>query len=117
MGTPLFSPLILNDGISHGFENNRISGWHLAALGHIKDGLQWKSLLTFTQNYGVYLWAGASSYTPHKSQFSSLFQLNWTMKKLPLLLSASFSADKGELFDAENTTRIGAMLGLQFTLF
>ncbi|WP_423126807.1 capsule assembly Wzi family protein [Gaoshiqia sp. Z1-71] len=95
MGTPLFYPLtITNEGVQDGFENNRVSVFHLGAKGFlIGRSLAWKSMLTYSRNFGTW----KNPYDDMKQQFFSLCELSLTGKNRPYTLSAQLAADFGEL--------------------
>lgn len=115
MVSPLFAPLKFNEGISMGFENNRITGFHVGANGFINRQLQWKTMLSHTINFGRYRADGLSTYEPARKQLSSLFQVNWQLPKNPVVLGLSFAADHGPLYDEGQTTnRFGAMFSVNW---
>lgn len=94
MGTPLFEPLQYNaQGLVTGVANNRVSGVHLGARGTISPTLSWKTLFTYTRNFGTYL----NPYLSVRPQFYSMAQLGWQSPRLPLSLSALMGTDIGEL--------------------
>ncbi len=94
MGSPLFYPLVRNaDGIVSGFGNNRISAFHVGAKGYVSKQIAWKTLLTYSRNFGTY----SKPYTPLRKQFCSLAEFIWKSEKYPLSVSGQFAADFGEL--------------------
>lgn len=113
MVSPLFAPLVLEDGISLGFENNRIEGVHMGANGYLSTSLQWKGMLTYTSNFGRYQSGGTTSYNPKRKQVASLLQLSWQLPEKPILFTTTFAADHGSLFDeGETISRIGGMFSI-----
>jgi hypothetical protein len=94
MGTPLFGPLQFNEqGKVIGFSNNRVSAFHLGAKGTLSTTLSWKTMLTYTRNFGTY----GTAFSPMRQQFYSLAQLSWKSPKHPLMLSALAGYDSGKL--------------------
>lgn len=116
MASPLMAPLVLDEGISKGFENNSISGFHLGANGYLSSHLYWKGMLTHTSNFGRKKTGGAYAWEPAKNQVASLISLQWQFHKRPLVLAGSFAADRGDLFDEEQTTRLGYMFSLTWKI-
>jgi hypothetical protein len=113
MVSPLFGPVIISDNISLGFDNTRFSGIHIGANGFLNKDLLWKSMLTYTHNFGKYKGIG-DSYDPPRKQLATLLQFSWQLPQKPVVLGASFSADHGSLFDdGQSTTRLGAMLNVK----
>lgn len=53
MGTPLLTSPIYNNGII-GFNNNRITAWHMGLCGNPTPWLHWRALATHTDNWGTY---------------------------------------------------------------
>lgn len=102
MTSPLFAPVIVNEGISDGFGSNRLVSHHFGMKGMLTDGLYWKTLLTATRYLGTY----SNPYVPEKNQFSGLLQLTHKNQKLPFDMQVSLAFDSGTLY--ENA------LGVQF---
>nr|WP_319512539.1 capsule assembly Wzi family protein [uncultured Draconibacterium sp.] len=117
MASPLFAPVIIDDGMSKGFESTRFTGFHLAANGQLTKAIYWKSALTYTANYGFHDGQGGSTYDPARKQASALGQLNWKPKEKKISIAAALAADYGSLYDnGENKTRLGAMLSLNYSI-
>ncbi len=53
MGTPFFTTMTDSVGTNR-FVNNRVSALHIGAKGYISPSVQWKALLSSTQNHGTY---------------------------------------------------------------
>ena len=99
MSSPLFAPIIIEDGISLGFENNRFSGFHVGAQGSITETFQWKGLFTYSNNFGHHDGLGGSTYEPSQKQVSALwagFRGQPTSKKLSI--SAAVANDHGSIY-------------------
>lgn len=122
MASPLFYPLKIENGISMGFENTRISGFHLAANGFLKENMKWESKLTYTNNFGKYgppqmNGQVEDTYSPPRKQISSVFTINWISMKHRYSIGATLAADKGNLFDNSiSKFRMGARLSLRYKL-
>lgn len=92
MGTPLFGPLLKNEnGTITGFTNNRISAFHAGAKGYLTKRVQWKSMLTWSRNFGTY----DDPYADVHNQIYSIGELSWKSKDLPFLFSIKLAADGG----------------------
>ncbi|MFV0593445.1 MAG: capsule assembly Wzi family protein [Draconibacterium sp.] len=110
MVSPLFGPVIDSEGESLGFENTRLSGFHVGATGFFSETLRWKGMMTYSNNFGKYK-SGGDSYQPSRKQGMSLLELNWLPKNKAFDFGASVAADHGSLWDqGKSTTRLGAML-------
>jgi len=117
MVSPLFGPVITEDGISMGFESTRFTGFHVGANGSFSDELNWKGLLTYTNNFGKYDGEGGATYDPSRKQGSVLGEIIWQAPDKKIGIAASITADHGSLFDEGNSTsRFGAMLTLCYRI-
>ena len=106
MGTPLFVPAIGTDGISEGFESTRMWMHHFGMKGAISNGLSWKSLMTWSRNFGTY----GNSYPTPLEEFSFLAECLYSTKKIPFNVKAGIACDYGNRFEH----RYGAYLGIGF---
>ncbi|MEN6619441.1 MAG: capsule assembly Wzi family protein [Rikenellaceae bacterium] len=96
MGTPLFSPLVKNsDGIVAGFENNRISAFHAGAKGYMAKQITWKTMITYSRNFGTY----SNPYNPVRKELYSLAEFSWKSGVFPLIISTQLAADFGDMAD------------------
>lgn len=93
MASPLFSPVLMNDTISIGIENTRLSMHHIGLEGSLSKDLCWYGLFTYTHNLGTY----NQPYTHPKNQFSTI--LTVTYRGLPVDLSLSLASDMGQLYE------------------
>jgi len=94
LGTPFFYPILENeDGTIVGFANNRIEAWHTGMKGFFSDRVEWKLLLSYSENFGTY----AQPYDPIKYQVYSLCELAWKCNKHPMTISALLAVDSGDL--------------------
>lgn len=117
IGSPLFAPVTIEDGISKGFENNRFTGFHIGADGFLTKEWRWKGLLTYSNNFGLHNGLGGSSYDQSRKQASTLFGLSWIPSKRNTSFTASIALDHGSLCDNGNsTTRLGAMLSVNYQI-
>lgn len=107
MGTPLFIPVIGEDGISKGFDNTRIEMHHLGLGGTFLDRLTWKSLFTWSRSHGIY----GNSYPEPLDQFSCLAECRYALMRLPLSLNLGVAGDFGERFQK----RAGGKVGMSWT--
>lgn len=94
IGNPLLTSPAYNLPHNLQFQNNRISGQHLAIAGHPSPQWSYRALLTFTRNWGTY----ATPYNYCKRQLYSLLQVSWSPKKLSgWSASLSGAIDRGSL--------------------
>ena len=106
MGTPLFVPVINEDGISMGFKSTRMQMHHIGLKGYLGKGLGWNSLFTWSKNYGTY----GSPYPDPLGEFSFLTTLNYSGNKLPFIVNTGIGADIGDRFE----NRAGGFLGITY---
>jgi hypothetical protein len=105
MGTPLFVPVIGADGISKGFESTRMWMHHLGVSGMLGDGFYWKSLLTWSRNFGTY----KNVYPIPLDEFSFLAECRYNGVKLPFEVKAGIAGDDGNRFEQ----KLGGYLGIE----
>ena len=119
IGTPLFVPRIGADGIADGFESTRMRMHHLGVKGALGSGIYWKTMLTWSRNFGVYngsfpwdanFGSTGSMYPAPLDEFSFLGELNYRGNKLPFEINAGFAGDYGDRFQK----RIGGYLGMSY---
>jgi len=106
MGNPLFVPNIGADGISKGFESNKIWMHHLGISGTLGNGFFWKSLLTLSRNFGKY----SNTYPNPLDESSFLAEVSYSVSKLPFQVKTGVAGDYGDRFE----NRIGGYLGMEF---
>ena len=107
MGTPLFIPLVNANGISTGFESTRMRMHHLGVSGALGSGFFWKSLMTWSRNFGSYR---RGMYPIPRDEFSCLAEGSYNGSKLPFILKAGLAGDAGDRFE----NRLGGYLGIEF---
>ncbi len=90
MVSPLFFPVIINNGISYGFESTRFFAHHIGAKGKLNPELAWKGMATFIQHLGTY----QNRFTPRKEQLSCYFQIMYISSKLPFEIAIEVAGDK-----------------------
>jgi len=106
MGTPLFVPTIGADGISEGFDSSRMWMHHLGISGNLGSGFYWKSLTTFSRNFGTY----KNPYPNPLDEFSFLAEGSYSGSKLPFIVKSGVAGDAGDRFEK----RLGGYLGIEF---
>jgi len=106
MGTPLFVPTIGTAGISEGFESTRMWMHHLGISGILGGGFYWKSLTTWSRNFGNY----QKVYANPLDEFSFLAESGYNGAKLPFIVKAGVAGDYGTRFE----NRLGGYLGIEF---
>ncbi|WP_171594508.1 capsule assembly Wzi family protein [Marinifilum caeruleilacunae] len=96
LGLPFFIPAAENeDGHTLGVINNRIVAHHFGVKGYLFNKIPYRTLLTYSQNWGRY---SAPLAGGMKEQVSALLELHLPEKTLPVELSFSISMDQGELY-------------------
>jgi hypothetical protein len=107
LASPLFSPVIMNDSIAMGIENNRLLMHHFGLEGSLATCLHWEGLFTFSHNLGTY----GKPYTTPKNEFSSLLRFNYINPQFPVNLSLSLAGDIGSMYQ----NRLGVMIRISKT--
>ena len=106
IGTPLFVPTIGADGISKGYESSRMWMHHIGMSGTFGNGFFWKSLTTWSRNFGTY----GTPYPVPLDEFSFLAESSYNGVKLPFIVKAGLAGDNGDRFE----NRLGGYLGIEF---
>ncbi|QIA08553.1 capsule assembly Wzi family protein [Draconibacterium halophilum] len=115
MASPVFATVIVEDGISKGFESTRLSGFHLGFDGSISQTFHWKAKYTYSNNYGQHNGLDGSTYNPSRKQASAMGELSWNPQEKKIEISATIAADHGTLYDnGISTTRLGAMVSFKY---
>ncbi len=104
IASPLFAPVIINDGISTGFGSTRFLSHHFGLKGMAGTDLYWKSFITITNYLGHYY----TPYEPSKNQVSALLQFDYKSRKLPFNMMLAFAFDSGKLYE----NAFGVQLGI-----
>ncbi len=91
MASPLFFPVILNDGISRGIRSNRFFAHHLGLRGNFSEFIQWKGLLTLSHHFGTY----SQPFEPSQKQLSGLLEIQYINPGVPVEIGVSTGADAG----------------------
>jgi hypothetical protein len=108
MGTPLFVPIIDSNGMSHGFRSSRMWMHHLGLKGWLNSSLSWKTMLTYSKNFGEH----HTPFPSPQSEFSFLAEMIYHFPNLPLQLMAAFAGDAGDRFEK----RYGGSLGIKWLI-
>lgn len=95
MGSPLFFPVIVNNGMARGLRSNRFFAHHMGMCGNLTGYLRWKGMLTFTEHWGTY----GNPYNPYQKQLSGLFEMELVHPGFPVELGLSAGADGGNTTD------------------
>ena len=106
MGSPLFGPVRMVNGIARGPENNRFYAVHLGGRGNLHPQLGWTAKATWSRNFGRY----GLPYKPTRDQMYSIFMLQYTMKQLPFSIDAAFAFDDGWLWEVSRSRQKGVSL-------
>ncbi len=113
MGTPLFVPRIGANGKADGFESTRMWMHHFGAKGELGPGLNWKTIFTWSRNFGTYTDSFPWSEGPYPdplNEFSFLCELNYSGSKLPFQLFTGVAGDYGSRFEK----RTGGYAGISY---
>jgi hypothetical protein len=108
MGSPLFIPVINANGVSAGFNNNRILLHHTGFSGWISDRLSWRSLLSFSRSFGTYY----IKYPAPLDEFSFLVESGYNLKRIPLRVNFGIAGDYGDRFE----NRLGGYAGVSWRI-
>jgi len=112
IGTPLFGPLrYTEEGIPNGPANNRLSAIHLGLSGNLFPSMEYKLLLTHSQNYGRY----SAPYNPVRNQFFSVASVRYTFPaRQNVYAEGQVAFDSDSLWTGEHATNSGLNLSLGF---
>jgi len=102
--------------------NDRYRALHLGAKGKIIENLFWKTMLTYSVNFGSYYNEYPGRYTWERTdnyyfdgglnQFYSMIGFEWILKKCSkITIKCDFALDKGEIFNT-----FGTKFGIKWTL-
>ena len=108
MGTPLFVPETDDDSISKGFQSTRMWMHHLGLSGFLSRRVSWKSLMTWSRNFGSY----ENVYLNPLNEFSFLTEISYMADKLPLEVKAGLAGDYGDRFEHRYGVYFG--IGIHF---
>ncbi len=106
MGTPLFVPTLKSAGVSAGFESTRMWMHHLGLKGMLKKNLSWKTMITYSRNFGAY----GNVYPEPLTELSVMGEFVYQFPMLPLKLSAAIANDSGDRFE----NRSGVFFGIKW---
>ncbi len=107
IGTPFITSPILNDPPWHRFENTRVRVHHLGIKGHLAQSLSYRTLFSYSRNYGTY-GRYSDPYDPPRDQFSWLLELSGPLNFFDLEASVSLAFDQGDMYG----NNLGLMLRL-----
>ena len=115
-GRSLGVPLLFSDGDHDGVVNNLLVGHHVGLEGVIAPRLHYKTLLTYSRNYGARDGCGGGGcsenpmlLTPRRDQLSFLFEMHGPLlPRYQLYFNAALGADVGEV----HPDNVGVMVGL-----
>jgi hypothetical protein len=91
MGSPLFFPVAVREGIARGVRSNRFFAHHLGISGYFAQHLRWRGMITYIEHWGTY----GNPYNPKQKQVSGLIECFYTNSRFPVDLGLSVGADKG----------------------
>ncbi len=115
--TPFAIPVMIVDGTNYGSGNNRIVLHHIGINGYLTKQIQWRSLLSFSRNYGTYGNAykriDPNFFKSPRNQYSALGELQYHFPNNRWQAGISVAADKGGLLPGN----VGAQLSLQYRIF
>ena len=130
IGDPLFLPKGMHGGVwssvlvNRGIENNRVKSHHLGIGGKLFRKYPYKLMLTYSDNYGIYVapYTGESQYQKPwgtvketgLKQISAAFtgQVDSVLKVAGLSVLYGFYADKGQLYKDS----VGVTFGVRYSI-
>lgn len=99
--TPFAIPMVIADGVNYGTGNNRIVLHHIGIAGNITNLLKWKTLLSFSKNFGtyknVYDKIQPGFFDSSRNQFSMYAGISYHFTTTPWMVHLAFAADEGSL--------------------
>ena len=96
LGIPFFTPQKANeDGFTIGVSNNRIVAHHLGIKGHLFHKVPYRTLISYSQNWGTY---SAKFENGMREQLSAMLELQLPGKLLPFEMSFAITMDQGEMY-------------------
>ena len=104
MVSPLFFPVVNDNGISKGFESNRFIAHHFGAKGYITDEIEWKGMATYIKHLGTW----RKPFNPEKRQLSTFLEIVYSGSKIPFNIGMTLA---GDIASAEKD-RLGFNLSL-----
>lgn len=106
IGTPLVTSPIYNADGSLFSLNNRVEAFHLGVEGEPFKGIEYRMLLTSSNNWGTY----ETPFTDIKETLSAMFELTYYPQKLKgWSVTASYAFDNGDLYGNNN----GGMISIR----
>jgi hypothetical protein len=100
IGTPFAIPLIIIDDLNYGTGNNRIILHHLGLSGFFAERLGWKSVISFSENFGTFRGAynkiDPSYFETSRKQLSILSEVFYNINN-NLNLKIAVAKDKGAM--------------------
>jgi hypothetical protein len=92
MASPLFYPVIVDEGISKGIQSNRFYAHHAGVAGYIHRNIKWKGMLTYVKHFGTY----SRPYEIPLKQVFCLLELQYSNRKFPFDIGLSAAADASQ---------------------
>lgn len=106
MGSPLFLPVIIKDGISRGSGSTRFFAHHIGLKGKIHKDVEWKSMVTFIRHFGFW----GNPYEKPQNQTSFLLNFLFTGDQIPFNIELTVAGDIADTYQ----NNLGAQLGLHY---
>lgn len=95
LGTPLITSPVMNDNGSIRMLNNKVIAHHLGVKGWLNDKLSYKTLITWSLNYGT----NRNSFEPKREDLSLMMELNYLMgEKRQWMVKGKLAGDLGEMY-------------------
>jgi hypothetical protein len=95
LGTPLITSPVMNENGSIRMRNNRVRAHHLGLSGWLDKKLYYKTLITFSMNYGT----NARPFEPVRKDWSYLLELRYLQSKQNnWMIKGSIAGDLGEMY-------------------
>jgi hypothetical protein len=108
MGSPLFFPVAVYEGISGGIESNMFHAHHLGLKGVLAPDLTWKGMFTSIRHYGRYF----TRYESSRHHLSGLLEVLYARPDFPAELGLSVAADAGN--SSGRNVGVMVMVGKKF---
>lgn len=89
MGSPLFFPVVVENGMAKGLRSNRFYAHHTGLTGQFSKDISWKGLLTCVHHFGTW----PRPLVPPLKQWSGLLEFLYAGPAFPVEVGLSAAAD------------------------
>ena len=94
IGTPMVTSPLLNDPANYRIRNNRVIAHHLGFEGFIGVNLRYRTLFTFSRNFGTYTWP----FDERRDQLSWMAEFTGPLNVFDLEAGVTVAGDTGRMY-------------------